>query len=167
VVASTLAPRLQVGARLNQDRGAGSNVGAYTFDGDADNSWDAWLRLCIGRCDTIEFSSDEELISDGVGETESDFYVLDGEVYSEVDPGALASAGAQVAENIARYRHDLSQTLTVLYYSRLRLVADRDAVSRLPLADQVAHELEIQFVTARLDALTDGYFSRTIQVRGP
>ena len=162
IAASLLAPKLAINGQLNLGRNRGANIDGLSNDGAYSHDWKIGLTLCFGGCgntnvsyvdsDTLDISEMEDL-----GIT-----VVDGQIYEDTTAN-YSAAGANVGERLSRYRNGLADIVTELYFSRIRLVSERAGLPGLSLRERVEHELEISEVTARLDAYTDGYFSRAVQ----
>ncbi len=154
-VLATLAPKLEV--TFDYDKSA-ARVADYTASDTVDsfdNDWSLVAKLCWGSCTgTVVVDYDGATMD---LDTDDSLYVFDGEVYDEGEPIAAA---ANVAQRVRSYRRYLGEHVADAWLSRGRLVAETGAVRALPLREQVLHTLQIQELDARLDALTDGEFSR-------
>ncbi|MFN7147307.1 MAG: hypothetical protein ACK4YP_26300, partial [Myxococcota bacterium] len=159
-IVSGLLPTLE--ARFDYGRSAArtaSYVSSTTRDS-FDTDWAASVRLCwgggCGATVTEYLGSDAsdyvDQFSDGY-----DLYVAGGDVLTEGEPVAAA---ANVAQRIRSYRRYITDHVADAWLSRKRLVGETAAVRELPLRDQVLHALQIEELDARLDALTDGAFTR-------
>jgi photosystem II stability/assembly factor-like uncharacterized protein len=126
--------------------------------GDAyDGDWTIGAQLCWGGCGStvvVEYDAVAPEI-----ETADSMYVFDGKVFDEGEPIAAA---ANVAQRIRSYRRYLAEHVADAWLSRSRLVAEIPTVRTQPLREQVLHALQIQELDARLDALTNGDFTRSI-----
>ncbi len=131
--------------------------------------WATRLTLCFGACvsnsattetDDGALIDDPTLDVDAITEN-ADLVMVGGEVYSAGD-GDYSALAANVANEVSRYRNAIAQEVTELYFSRIRLTMERGAAQEAPLSQQIEQELELQLTTARLDALTHGYFSRAL-----
>lgn len=122
--------------------------------------WALTARLCWGSCSTTTVIRDYD---GNTGELEADetpsLYVLDGEVYGEEDPIAAA---ANVDQRVRSYKRHLGVHVADAWVARSRLLAAMSAMPALPLREQVFNELQLQELDARLDALTDGHFGRSL-----
>ncbi len=160
-IAARIAPQLEL--RFDWGASAGRDadyVSASTVDA-YDNDWALGARLCWGACSTtvtVAPTGEYEY------ETDRSFYVFDGQVFDEGEPVAAA---ANVAQSIRSYRRYLAEHVADAWLARSRLVAETNAVRALPLRDQVLHAVQIQELEARLDALTDGAFSRSSRASPP
>jgi hypothetical protein len=85
--------------------------------------------------------------------------VFDGQVFDEGEPVAAA---ANVAQAIRSYRRYLADHVADAWLARVQVSRESAAVRSQPLRDQVHHALQLQELDARLDAMTDGAFSRSI-----
>lgn len=159
-LAARFVPTLEV--RFDWGTGARRLVDYVDADtADAfDDDWSASARLCWGNCSTTTVYVSQAGSTDyDPGET--GLIVLDGAVYDEGDPVAAA---ANVAQSIRSYRRYLADHVADAWLARNRLVAEAGATKTLPLRDQVLHALQIEELDARLDALTNGAFSRSTSV---
>jgi len=157
---SLLAPQLGLEGSLTQRHDLHADIPGAANTGSSAQVWIIRLDLCFGACG----SSSSTIATDAADyiADDSQFVVIEGEAYLADDVGSYSAASANVAERISKYRSDIAQTVSGLYYSRQRLTRERAGISGLPLREQVDHEIGIQEVTARLDAWTDGYFSQAI-----
>ena len=60
-------------------------------------------------------------------------------------------------------RQDVLDQVTNLYFQRQRLKVELMLMSSAPQREKLYKQLEFEEVTANLDAMTDGYFSRNLQ----
>ena len=137
-----------------------SQVSASTTDS-FDDSWSAGLQVCWGSCSGVAAVAP-------TGEADLDvsreLYVSNGQVYDEGEPVAAA---ANVATTIRSYRRYLAEHVADAWIARTRLVAESGTVRSLPLRDQVLHAVQLQELDARLDALTEGAFSKALRTSSP
>ncbi|MDP2306695.1 MAG: hypothetical protein Q8P18_11790 [Pseudomonadota bacterium] len=154
-VLAAFAPKLEVTFDYDDSAGRIASVSASNTVDSFDHDWSLTAKLCWGSC-TATVVVDYDGVTDAL-ETDEDLYVFDGEVYDEGEPIAAA---ANVAQRVRSYRRYLGEHVADAWLSRGRLVAESGAVRALPLREQVLHTLQIQELDARLDALTDGEFSR-------
>lgn len=157
-----LTPRLRVGMDYQQDRLISSDYDAFRSIRLNSDSLRLTSELCFGAC-----SVSSGIVSDAdAGAIDGlELAVIGGEVYQANDAvAAVAPAAANVAQRLSKYRNDVAEYVTELYFTRLRLLTETEGMADLPLTDQVLHELELQEVVARLDIYTDGRYSSSIQV---
>jgi len=121
---------------------------------DVDNGWDVMLRFKWGSRSSGGSSAFDQL---DVGGDRA--FVLGGQVYA-MDGGDVIAAAAQTSEEAVEYQSVVADRVTRLYVSWQRLVQDRPLYSREPVQRRVFHELRIDEAEARLDALTDGAWTR-------
>lgn len=156
-----LTPRLRMGLDVQQDRLISSDYDAFRSILLNNNTMRLTSELCFGAC-----SVSSGIVSDtDVGVTDNlELAVIGGEVYQANDAvAAVAPAAANVAQRLSKYRNDVAEYVTELYFTRQRLLSEKEGTSDLPLTDQVLHELELQEVVARLDIYTDGRYSSSLQ----
>ena len=161
LVRSLYTPRVDVRAQLQRERQRLSNFPAILTT-DTDREVVAYeLRLCFGRCGGTDgqVSFDDP---DAASFGEGDIFVVGDEAFSGADQGNIAASAANVSERLAAQRKAAADAVSDLYVTRIRLVDERAGVRDLPLRDQVLHEIDILEATARLDAWSDGLFSRTL-----
>jgi len=100
--------------------------------------------------------------------TDSDVVVVDGSVYTDVGLGAVPVVAAKNARHMNDYRYAIIDLVIELYMTREQLLERFADIPPDDLRAQVMHVLQIQEVTARLDAYTDGAFTRgTISLESP
>jgi hypothetical protein len=151
--------RLVPGVLLTFDYGPAANrdvdyVSASTTDS-FDNDWSLTAKLCWGGGCGVSSGTGSIDFSDSA----SSSYVSGGEVFNE---GAPVAAAANVAQLVRSYRRYLADHVADAWLSRVHLLNESAAVRELPLRDQVLHTLQIAELDARLDALTDGAFLRSL-----
>ena len=165
IIRSLTSPRLRFTGRLTQQRTLASDFDAIQSTRDNSTRWVILTDLCFGGCGgtsgTTDVAVDDMAAFDG-----SDLTVIGGQVYESDSTEAMASAGANVSERMARYRNSLASTVAELYFSRVNLVDLLADTGNLPLREQVDRRLDIAEITARLDVFTDGSFSRYLDA-GP
>lgn len=159
-IVSGLLPTLEVRFDYGKNAArAADYVSASTRDS-FDDDWSASVRVCwgggCGATVTEYLGSDASDYLDQYADG-YDLYVTGGDVYSEGEPVAAA---ANVAQRIRSYRRYVADHVSDAWLSRKRLMGETAAVRELPLRDQVLHALQIEELDARLDALTDGAFTR-------
>ena len=157
-----LTPRLRMGVDYQQDRLISSDYDAFRSIRLNSDSLRLTSELCFGAC-----SVSSGIVSDAdAGAIDGlELAVIGGEVYQANDAvAAVAPAAANVAQRLSKYRNDVAEYVTELYFTRQRLLTETEGMADLPLTDQVLHELELQEVVARLDIYTDGRYSSSIQV---
>jgi len=92
--------------------------------------------------------------------------VIDGEaqLLTGTDDYVVA---ARIERDVLGYQAELATQVTDLYRTRAELVAERPRMSNANLQRQVQHELAIDELEARLDALTDGAVTRWVARETP
>ena len=166
LIRSLYTPRVDVRAQLQRERQRLSNFPAI-LTSDTDREVVVYeLRLCFGRCGATDgqVSFDDP---DAASFGEGDIFVVGDEAFSGADQGNIAASAANVSERLATQRKAAADAVADLYVTRRRLVDERAGVRDLPLRDQVLHEIDILEATARLDAWSDGLFSRTLLAGSP
>ena len=91
--------------------------------------------------------------------------VVGQEVYVIENASSYSAVAANVSDRVSRYRRSVADAVTDLYFARVSLVYEQQAAAGRSIQEQVELDLDIQEVTARLDAYTDGYFSRALLAR--
>ncbi|MEE2751665.1 MAG: hypothetical protein VX519_09560 [Myxococcota bacterium] len=91
------------------------------------------------------------------------YYVLRGEVYSSDEEGSVLSAASRLTTGSSQYRVQLSEQVALLYYSRERLARRVELGPSGDLHQDVHRQLDLQELTARIDAYTEGALSRALQ----
>lgn len=154
-VLARFAPQLELDFAWS--RGASRDAyftSARTID-QFDDDWSLAAQVCWGNCSSTIISTDVDEISFG----DANFYVDDGSVFDESEPVAAA---ANAAQKIRSYRRYLAEHLADAWIARRQLASERSTIRTLSLSEQVKHALQLEELDARLDALTDGAFSRGI-----
>lgn len=152
-----LAPSLTITFDYDNHVARAVNFDSQSTVDSFDQDWSLKAVVCWGGCSSTVVSYDADAFDVDTGDS---LYVFGGEVYDEGEPIAAA---ANVAQRMRSYRRYLGEHVADAWLSRSRLVAETGAVRTQPLREQVLHTLQIQELDARLDALTDGAFSRSIQ----
>lgn len=124
-----------------------------------DQRWGLYAVACWGGCNTtVVIDADSDTIVEGT--SESDLYVLDGQVYDS--DGDVVASAANVAERMRRYRHTVASTVADAWLARVRLEAEAPLTRNMPLRAQVMYALDMAEMDARLDIYTDGAFGRSL-----
>lgn len=165
LVRSLLSPSLVLFGAYNRRQSFSADIPGLSNAGTTDSDVSAGLSLCFGRCGSTTSSTGDETEVEDIdidSLTESGDIVVVGDDAYLTEAGDYSALAANVANRISSYRTTVSDQVADLYFARKKLVAERNDFQGLPLREQTRHELEIQLVTARLDALTDGYFSAAL-----
>ena len=140
-------PIVAVYGEYNTPRSISADYGSIASKATTRNDWKFGFNLCFGLCGTAiydtEFSADEQVS------------VIDGQVFSEEDTLPAANS---VSSALSRYQYDLADYVVQLYMTWLRLEAQKPALEKMSLQQQVSYLLEVEEVISRLDAVTDGRF---------
>jgi hypothetical protein len=165
-----LAPHLSITGTWERDQSIDADFGALTNSRSDDVGWKVVIRLCYGQCggnlygtSTDPFDYGEADLLTDVGDL--DVAVVGDQVYVIDGAGAYSAIAANVSDRVSRYRRSVADAVTDLYFSHLMLSLEMGGVQSRSIREQVALDLEIQEVRARLDAYTDGYFSRALAAR--
>jgi hypothetical protein len=158
-LAAKLAPVLELRFDYGQGAARAASYVSYTTVDSFDDDWAVGARFCWGACSTTVTVSDFGTSYEADVEYDSSFYVFDGQVFDEGEPVAAA---ANVAQAIRSYRRYLADHVADAWLARVQVSRESAAVRSQPLRDQVHHALQLQELDARLDAMTDGAFSRSI-----
>lgn len=154
-IVARFTPQLDLNFDWSQHAGRDADyTSARTTDGH-DNDWSLSASICWGNCGSSIISTDvdEYTIAD------NPYYVDNGQVYDESEPVAAA---ANAAQKIRSYRRYLAEHIADAWMARRQLASERSGIRTLSLHEQVKHALQIEELDARLDALTDGAFTRGI-----
>ena len=89
--------------------------------------------------------------------------MLRGEVYAADEEGSVLSAASRLTTGSSQYRVQLSEQVALLYYSRERLARSVETGPSGDLHQDVHRQLDLQELTARIDAYTEGALSRALQ----
>ncbi len=154
---AALAPQLELRFDWDSSAARSTDFSSLSTDEPYDTGWSVGAQMCWGSCGSTVIV-DNDAAGYGVSETADSLYVFDGEVFSEGEPVAAA---ANVAQRIRSYRRYLGEHVADAWLARARLVADTAQVRTLPLREQVLHALQLEELEARLDAFTEGAFSRS------
>ena len=154
---------------LDENHSKAANYSDYTTARDRDHYWTVSGQLCFGgSCSSAISSAVAETgtteVTDLPTYTESsELAVLGDTVYpmSEMG-GGYSAAAAKTSRRLAEHRVSVAHSVRDLYYTRQRLVRERGRLRAMSIQKRVAHELNILEVTARLDAYTDGFYSRAL-----
>ncbi len=124
------------------------------------------VALCWGACSgtysSYDVSDDPYDVAVEASELAvEELAVIDGEVYDLSDEGSLPSVAANIAQRASTYRTEVAQVVTAAWGTRQSLLAESAQMASLPLGEQVTHLLLLDELDARLDAYTDGWFTRT------
>jgi photosystem II stability/assembly factor-like uncharacterized protein len=154
---AALAPQLDLyfdwKRAANRDTDLGSEITTDGHDGD----WSVGAKMCWGSCGATVVV-DYDAAGADIDTGDSSLYAVDGKVFDEGEPVAAA---ANVAQRIRSYRRSLADTVADAWMARQRLAAEVPQIRNQPLRDQVLHALQIAELNARLDAYTDGAFTRS------
>jgi hypothetical protein len=135
-----------------------SMIAADYFDlsnqADIDSDWRITVGLRWGKGGSGSDPASNE--SAGFGDL---FYVLGDRLYSSDNPQALQSATSRLLVDSTDYRLEVRQRLSSLYFAHWRLVQQRPPDAVRDLRSAVLFQLDVQELTAWIDAYTDGSFS--------
>jgi hypothetical protein len=121
---------------------------------DIDSDWRITVGLRWGKGGSGSDPASNE--SAGFGDL---FYVLGDRLYSSDNPQALQSATSRLLVDSTDYRLEVRQRLSSLYFAHWRLVQQRPPDAVRDLRSAVLFQLDVQELTAWIDAYTDGSFS--------
>jgi hypothetical protein len=167
IIRAVMLPELTLNGRLDRSSMITADYDAEANIGSRRRSWSFGLTACFGGCrsgagytdylsdDAIGYDVDPGVIDDAVT-------VVAGEVYDATGTASLAPMAANVAEQVTRYRTDVSGRVSEMILARHRLLEARSVMHALSLREQVGHELDILESAARLDVYTNGYFTRVL-----
>jgi len=129
-----------------------------TNQADTDTDWRIQVNLKWGRGAGGTEPSDTE-----IGAVSDLFYILGGRLYSSDSPQAIQSATSRLLVDTSDYRLEVRQRLADLYFARHRLIQQLPPDAGLDLRSAVLFELDVQELTAWIDAYTDGSFSLALR----
>jgi hypothetical protein len=129
-----------------------------TNQADIDTDWRVNLGLRWGKG-----GSGSDPAANEVGGFGDLFYVLGGRLYSSDNPEALQSATSRLLVDSTDYRLEVRQRLSSLYFAHWRLTQQRPPDSSRDLRSAVLFKLDVQELTAWIDAYTDGSFSLALR----
>lgn len=163
---SQLIPRFVVEFGVDVDRYRDTVYDSLRTSEGVDPSFHLTTSLCWGACSGTYASYDvtDDPYDAAVESSEQaveNLMVVDGEVYDLSDGGALPSAAANLAHRATGHRTEVARTVTAAWGTRQGLLAETQQVASMPLSEQLVHLLLLQELDARLDAYTDGWFTRT------
>ena len=147
---SRRVPQLSITGEYGRDRSIGADYGAIQTIANDNTQWRITLAACFGACSS---SSASTAFSGDV----DDLMVIDGDVYETGDAGVLPAA-ANVLSDIVGHRQSISNTVIDLYTTYQRLLIQSPEMTNLSLFEQSLHQLEMDEVISRIDAVTDGKF---------
>jgi len=164
VLRSLATPTLNTFARLERSRMRQADfVDLETFQVE-ETDWSMGVTLCFGACTGLVGAVSEVAIAD-VEQVVPELVAIGDEVFDLNDVGSYSAAAANTVSDLTRYRGFLSDSLTELYHTRLRLETQRGSLRTLPLREQVLYLLSVAETDAQLDAFTDGYYYRALSAR--
>jgi len=149
-----LVPQLQLDFSYYDDDNFAADYIELGNGADVDNGWDVMLRFKWGTRSSSGTSAFDQL---DVGGDRA--FVLGGQVYATNGSDVIAAA-AQTSEESIEYQAVVAERVTRLYVTWKRLVQDRPLYAREPVQRRVFHQLRIEEAEARIDALTDGAWTR-------
>ena len=147
---SRRVPQLSITGEYGRDRSIAADYGAIQSVANDNLQWGVTVAACFGACSS---SSSSSAFSGDV----DDLMVIDGDVYETGDAGVLPAA-ANVLSNIIGHRQSISNTVIDLYTTYQRLLLQSPEMVNLSLFEQSLHQLEMDEVISRIDAVTDGQF---------
>ncbi len=149
-------PRVDLGWQWDRRRGRDADHVALENAAYDDSAWSFVARACWGNC----AASASGYVSDPAdAELDDTLFVVGDEVY---DDGNAIAAAANVAQGIRDYRRNAAAVVTEAWMRRQRLNQEQAVVDLLPLRDRVMHALDVAEADARLDAWTEGAFTRDL-----
>ena len=154
---SRRVPQLSLTGEYGRDRSIGADYGAIQTIANDNLQWRVTLAACFGACSSSSASS---AFSGDV----DDLMVIDGDVYETGDAGVLPAA-ANVLSDIVGHRQSISNTVIDLYTTYQRLLLQSPEMSNLSLFEQSLHQLELDEVISRIDAVTDGQFYQLLNYK--
>jgi hypothetical protein len=175
-IAATLAPNFLVTFDWDRARGRDADFPTLlapddmaTIEYDRDD-WALQARLCWGSCagvsgTTFDASGAELDVQQAVelgldpGEVGDELFVVGSDVY---DDSQVVAAAANTAQNMRQYRRYLATVISDAWLARQKLNQEQAVVDLLPRREQVLHALKIAELEARLDAYTNGAYSRAL-----
>lgn len=164
VVRSLATPTLNTFARLERSRMRQADfVDLETFQVE-ESDWSFGVTVCFGACTTLVGAVSEVAVAD-VEQVVPELVAIGDEVFDLNDVGSYSAAAANTVSDLTRYRGFLSESLTELYHTRLRLETQRGSLRTLPLREQALYVLSVEETDAQIDAFTDGYYHRALAAR--
>jgi len=164
IARALLLPKLMIKSDWSRSRMLAADYEDRSNRGHLKTGWDIGMTACFGGCNSAAgYSSYVDDVSYEVAESSGQVAVVGDEVYNTAGEGSLAPMAANVAERVTRYRTDVANRVSELVLARHRLLEAGQIVRALSLRDRIAHELDVQESTARIDVYTNGYFSRVLQ----
>ncbi|MEN9784769.1 MAG: hypothetical protein RLZZ299_33 [Pseudomonadota bacterium] len=149
-------PRVDLDWQWDRRRGRDADHAALANSAYDDTAWSFLARACWGNC----AASASGYVSDPADAAFDDtLFVVGEEVY---DDGNAIAAAANVAQGIRDYRRNAAAVVTEAWMRRQRLNQEQAVVDLLPLRDRVMHALDVAEADARLDAWTEGAFTRDL-----
>jgi len=164
IARALLLPKLTIKSDWKRSRMLAADYEDRSNRGHLRTGWDIGLTACFGGCNSAAgYSSYVDDVSFDAADSAGQVAVVGDEVYNTAAEGSLAPMAANVAERVTRYRTDVANRVSELVLARHRLLEAGQIVRGLSLRDQIAHTLDVQESTARIDVYTNGYFSRVLQ----
>lgn len=166
VILTQFMPRLVVQGYYGVSRSRDTVYDSLRTSEDRDPDYGAEVALCWGACSgtysSYDVSDDPyDVAVEASDQAVEELAVIDGEVYDLSDEGSLPSVAANVAQRATGYRTEVAKVVTAAWGTRQSLLAESAQMASLPLGEQVTHLLLLHELDARLDAYTDGWFTRT------
>lgn len=149
-----LLPELTLDGQLLRRSMLSADYFDLSNQSDIDSDWRISIGLRWGKGGAGSDPANNEV--SGFGDL---FYVLGDRLYSTDNPEALQSATSRVLVNSTDYRLEVRQRLSSLYFAHWRLVRQSAPDGANDLRSAVLFQLDVQELTAWIDAYTDGSFS--------
>lgn len=161
VVLARFTPRLELLGRYEPRLKRDTDYLSSVTREDQGPKWLVELKMCWGLCsDTVSVYGD---FGDTVEYSDiADLAVVGDQVYDFSTDSSVPVAAANVASRAITYRSAVADIVTKAWFARRQLAVDGTRVAALPLADQVAYQLRVEEVDARLDLYTDGWYGRAL-----
>ena len=156
--ARRLLPELSLDGQLVQRNMLAADFFDVTNQADTDTDWRIQLNFRWGRGAGGSEPSDTE-----IGAVTDLFYILGGRIYSSDSPEAIQSATSRLLVDTSDYRMEVRQRLGDLYFARHRLIQQAPPDAGIDLRSAVLFQLDVQELTAWIDAYTDGSFSLALR----
>lgn len=164
VMRALATPTLNTFARLERDRMRVADFVDLETAQIEETDFSFGVTVCFGACAGWIGAVSDIALAD-VEQFVPELVTIGDEVFDLDDVGSYSAAAANTVSDLTRYRGFLSESLTELYHTRLRLESQRGSVRTLPLQEQVVYALSVAETDAQLDAYTDGYYYRVLQAR--
>lgn len=149
-----LLPELTVDGQLVRRSMLAADYFDLSNQSDIDSDWRISIGLRWGKGGAASDPADNEVSAFG-----DLFYVLGDRLYSTDNPEALQSATSRLLVDSTDYRLEVRQRLSSLYFAHWRLIRQSAPDGASDLRSAVLFQLDVQELTAWIDAYTEGSFS--------